>query len=101
MAWEVPQFSTSGANQAQAIQQGLAQIGRPQGAGQQQAQGRPVAASSTDMAGNTVATAGALPQSGQPLFREGSIMGSYFPDAQAPGGTNWAAAIGRLMGFGG
>lgn len=99
MAWDVPTFSTQGANQGQAIQQGLSQIGAPR-QGQQQMQARPVAASSTDMAGNTAATSGTLPQTGQPMFRQGSVLGTFFPDAQS-GGSNWAAAAARLMGFGG
>lgn len=95
--WDVPQFSTQAGNQGQVIQQAMQ--GQPQQAAQPAAT-RPVAASSTDMAGNTSATGGALPQQGQPMFRQGSVMGSFFPDAQGAGGQNWGAAISRLMGLG-
>ena len=95
MAWDVPKFSTGSSDHAQAIQQAFGKGGAP--AGGQQPQGRPVAASSTDMAGNTAATAGTAPQ---PMFRPGSPLGTFFPDAQAPGSMDWSAAISRLMGLG-
>lgn len=96
--WDVPQFSTQAGSQGQMIQQAMQ--GRPQQGAQQPAM-RPVSASSTDMAGNTAATAGAMPERGHSMFRPGHVMGGFFPDAQsAGGGQNWAAAIGRLMGLG-
>lgn len=97
MAWDAPQMNMGAGNQAQTIQQAFG--GRPQAAqGQQQGmQGHPVAASSVDANGNVVATQG----QNNPMFRQGSPMGAFFPDAQKMGGTDWGAAIGRLMGLGG
>lgn len=97
MAWDVPQFRTGGANQGQAISQSIGGISqqRPQQGGVQGQQGgilgqvmpHPVAASSTDMAGNTNATSGTM------------MGGSYFPSSQGQG-MDWGAAISRLMGLG-
>ena len=95
MAWDVPQFSTGAGNQAQMIQQAMS--GRQGQAQQGQMQGHPTAASSVDANGNVVATQG----QNNPMFRQGSVLGSYFPDAQKAGGMDLGAAIGRLMGFGG
>ena len=96
--WDVPQFNIGSGNQAQTIQKAFG--GQPGQAGQQQGgqmQGHPTAASSVDANGNVVATQG----QSNPMFRQGSVLGTYFPDVQKMGGTDWGAAIGRLMGFGG
>lgn len=94
--WDVPQMNMGAGNQGQVIQQAFS--GKPQQGGQQQPmQGHPTAASSVDANGNVVATQG----QSNPMFRQGSVLGSYFPDAQKAGGMDWGAAIGRLMGFGG
>lgn len=95
MAWDVPQMNMNAGNQGQVIQQAFS--GKPQAQQGGQMQGQPTAASSVDANGNVVATQG----QGNPMFRQGSVMGSYFPDAQKAGGMDWGAAIGRLMGFGG
>lgn len=93
MAWDVPQMNMNAGNQGQVIQQAFS--GRPQQG--QPMQGQPTAASSVDANGNVVATQG----QSNPMFRQGSVMSTYFPDAQKAGGMDWGAAIGRLMGFGG
>jgi len=104
MAWEVPQFNAGAGNQQQVIQQAFSgktggQQGQQQGMqplGQVMQQGtHPVAASSTDMAGNTSATQGAMPNT-QAMFRQGSPLGAMFPSAQAPNMN-----LVSLFGFGG
>lgn len=98
MAWDVPQMNMGAGNQGQVIQQALS--GRPQAVGQgaqQQPAGRPVAASSVDANGNVVATQG----QSNPMFRQGSVLATFLPDTQKMSGTDWGAAIGRLMGLGG